>query len=251
MSFTLDLQRTGSIEWARVPWDSDTLGRDIYDVRIDDSADDLPSLLQEFAEPYLAFTRIPLDATPLARALTAAGFYPVETSFELSLPLARRRNAKPTRFPGAITLRPGTDADRDAVADIARGAFTDDRYHVDPAIDDARADERMVQWTTRAFDAGEPVHVLAAEDDRVLGFFHVRPLENGDVDLSLAAVHPDVRGIGVGPLLYAAVLDACRDAGHRAAVTRISADNLDVLNVYVHLGFTFLRTWSCLHRVDG
>lgn len=260
MSFTLDLRpfpgpAAGPLAWARVPWDSDTLGIEIVEVRIegDDEAviDALPGLLEtlDAGGRHLAFVRVEIGRTAVAAACTDAGFHPVETSFELSLPLRRRASAPPVRFPGGLRLRPATADDHAQIVDIARGAFHNDRYHLEPAIDPARADERFALWVQRAFDAGEPVHVLAPEDERVAGFFHLRPGAGDAVDLSLAALRPDLRGSGLGPLLYAAVLSACHEEGSQTAFTRIAAQNLDVLNVYAQLGFQFLRTWTCLHRV--
>lgn len=260
MSFELDLREHpgpgGPLRWARVPWDSDALGMEIVELRCEGEPDAVATALGSLLGrldadgPHLAFARLAVGDVARAQALAAAGFHPVETSFELSLPLARRANAAAVRFPGGLVLRPALEADRDAVVAIARTAFGDDRYHLDPAVPDERADERFAVWVQRAFAAGEPVFVLAGEDGRVIGFFHVRE-DGADVDLSLAAVHADVRRAGLGPLLYAAMLDECRARGHRAAHTRIAAQNLDVLNVYVHLGFQFLRAWLCLHRVGG
>lgn len=257
MSFALDLRAHpepgGPLAWARVPWDSDALGLEVFEIRCEGEADAvgdaLPGLLDELRTegPQLAVSRVAIGRTALARVLGVNGFHAVESSFELSLPLARRAG-QTTRLPRGIALRPAREEDRAAVAAIALEAFHSDRYHLEPSVAPERASARMATWVQRAFDAGEPVFVLADAGERTLGFFHVRPDADGDVDLSLAAVAADFRRVGLGPLLYSAVLDECHRRGHRAAHTRIAAQNLDVLNLYAHLGFQFLRAWMAFHR---
>jgi L-amino acid N-acyltransferase YncA len=261
VAFALDLRPHpapgGPLAWARVPWDSDALGLEVFELRCEGEADAvagaLPSLLADLDArgAHLAVARVPIGATALARVLGAAGFSAVEASFELSLPLRRRASAPPVRFPAGLLLRDATPADEDAVAAIAREAFANDRYHLEPAVDPERASDRFEGWVRRAFADGDAVLVLVDDRDRTIGFFHVRPDAGGDVDLSLAAVAAQFRQAGVGPLLYAAVLDLLRERGHRTAHTRIAAQNLDVLNVYAHLGFAFTRSLICLHRPSG
>jgi GNAT superfamily N-acetyltransferase len=213
----------------------------------------LPELLAELARerPHLAQIKIPVAATDLGRVLCANGFYPVETMLALSLPLQRiRRIAE--RLPAGLVLRDATGADLEALAPIARGAFHADRFHLDARLSAARADERYEIWLRRGFAAGEPVFVL--EDTlrrRALGFFHVRALEPGVVDLSLAAVEPAARRLGLGALMYQAVVERVRDLGFRSASTHITVHNTDVLNLFARLGVAFRDPVLCLHRWEG
>lgn len=254
MAFSLDLKPHpgpgGPLSWARVPWDSDALGLEVFEIRFEDDAvaveRHLPSLLPQLRG--LVVARVAVGQARVARVLSAHGFYAIETTFELSLPLARRDSAKPVRFPAGFQLREAVASDREPIVEIARRAFDNDRYHLEPSIASARADARMAGWVERALDEGDPVFVLADREGRALGFFHVRPDAEGGLDLSLAAVAPELKRVGLGPLLYAAVLDEGRDRGFRTAYTRIAAQNLDVLNVYAHLGFQFLRSLMCFHR---
>jgi L-amino acid N-acyltransferase YncA len=256
VGFTLDLRPHpapgGPLLWARVPWDSDALGIEVFEIRCQGDAEAvaaaLPGLLDDLGseQPQLVVARLPIGETALAGVLSSNGFYVVEASFELSLPLARRR--PPVHFPDGIALRLAVDSDRAAVTAIAREAFDNDRYHLEPSVPSERASARMATWVERALDAGESVFVLVDERDRVLGFFLVRPDAGGDVDLSLAALGADFRRAGLGRLLYAAVLDECRARGHRSAYTRVAAQNLEGLSLFVHLGFRLLRPELCFHR---
>ena len=67
------------------------------------------------------------------------------------------------------------------------------------------------------------------------------------VDLSLAAVDVAYRGSGVGAMMYQALLTECQARGFQTAVTRISVNNMDVLNLFMRLGFAVRNTLFVLH----
>lgn len=245
----------GPLTRARVPWDSETFGLGVFDLeadpeRADEVAGALPGLLRELERerPHLAAVKIPVAATALSRALSEAGFYAVETMLELHLPLERMQRVAP-RVPAGLALREARAEDLPALEAMARGAFHADRFHLDPNLDPARAGERYARWVARGFAAGEPVFVYEdARRGRTIGFFHVRPTAPGTCDLSLAAVEPGARRLGLGSLMYQAVVEACRERGFRAAETHVTVQNLDVLNLFARLGFAFRAPVLCLHR---
>lgn len=247
----------GPLSFARVSWDSECFGFDVYEIRCEREAGGvarhLPALLARLAAGgrYLAVTRVPFGRAELVRALTGQGFYPIETSFGISRSLARPLPSRGRAFEGLLLRAAGAD-ELPRLEELARTAFRTDRFHLDPAVPDDKADERYARWIRRAFADGDPVFVYEdSGHDRMLGFFHVRGASDGSgvVDLSLAATDPGVQGSGVGVLLYEAVLEQCRALGFRSAQTRITAQNTDVLNLFVHLGFSFDPPVLCLHRV--
>ncbi len=268
MSFALEERRfpapDGPIACARVPWDSATFGVAFHQLSFppgpagptsDALAVErhLPALLSELdrERPALVATKIPVAAVALAEVLARAGFYPVETMLELHLPLARFRPPV-ERVPEGLALRPAAPADLPAVAAMARDAFRTDRFHLDPHLSSERADERYVAWVERGLAAGEPVFVYEDRPRaRLLGFFHVREVQPGVVDLSLAAVEPGAQRVGVGLLLYQAVVAECLARGMRAALTHVTVANLDVLNLFARLGFALRDPRLCLHRFAG
>lgn len=258
MAFRLEFRPAGDppvLAIAEVPWDSEALGLSIWEIRCEGDAASvgraLPAVLADLSSRgrHLAVARIEIGATALGARLAASGFHPIETSFDLSRPLGRPLPLS-TRLPRGLALREASAADVAAITAIARHGFACDRYHLEPTIPSDKADERYVRWIERALRDGEPVFVAETNADASapLGFFHVRPGEDGDVDLSLAALDAAARRAGVGPLLYAAVLEECRRRGFRSAGTRVAAQNLEVLNLFAFLGFSFRRPLFCFHR---
>lgn len=259
MSFRLERQAFpdagGPLSWARIPWDSETFGLGFFDIALDPAraeevARALPALLTELArrDARLVQTKVPVAATALLRSLCASGFYPVEAMLSLSLPLERMRRIA-ERAPASLALRDARADDLAALAPIARQAFHADRFHLDPHLSSERAGERYEAWLARGLAAGEPVFVYEdVRRGRTVGFFHVRETEPGVVDLSLAAVEPSARRLGLGSLMYQAVVEAVRARGFRTAITHITVQNTDVLNLFARLGFAFHEPVLCLHH---
>jgi GNAT superfamily N-acetyltransferase len=258
MSFELNFQpwpaEKPCLRFAAVPWDAEILGLPIYELALlgetprEQAEEGLERWLAERRGDgrSLVYSRTRWEDLEVARRLGRAQFYPLESTVNVSVSLGRFEEPL-GRAPRAIRLRDAEDRDLPALKEIARTAFSADRYHQDPHIPAGRADERFARWIERALEGGEPV--FSWEESRtgeVLGFFHLRPLTPQSVDLSLAAVKRSLRGSGLGAWMYQEVLRECRKRGFERALTRVSLGNLDVLNLYARLGFFFCQsvlTW--------
>lgn len=256
MAFALNYQPLDAalpVRVAQVPWDSEALGLDVWDV---DAGTTEPTALSPvlanfvagLTGPSLVVARAPIDDVARHMALTACGFYPVEATLEPQVGL-RFVTPVASRLPEGLVVRPGTVADLALLTPLAMSAFVSDRFHLDPNLDNAAADARYAGWLQRALQAGDTVWVLAeAATDRACGFFHVRPVDAKTIGLMLAAVDAPRRLVGAGPALYQQVLERCRDAGFRFARTKISLANPDALDIYAKLGFRLGPAQLTFHR---
>lgn len=253
MRFRLNFEEAGgsALSCAPVPWDSELLGLPVFEMRVpgrdpDAAEQALRNWLAGKASPFLLVLRTDPADVALGEAVARLGFYPVELSYDLSLSL-RRLGAVAPGGRSLARLRRAEERDRPALQDIARSAFQADRFHRDPHIPAAAADERFASWVAEGMKAGEPIYVYENErTSELLGFFHLRESGDRSIDISLAAIHPRFQGSGLGAAMYEAALSESRDLGYDSATTRISAANLDVVNVFARLGFTFCRaqlTW--------
>jgi GNAT superfamily N-acetyltransferase len=243
------------LTFARVPWDSELLGLEVVELRLRE--DDPAAAGQALANwlrsrtpgpPLLQYLRTDLANVARGEELAHLGFYPVELTYEISLPLHRLGSVAPGWKPRA-SLRAAEPSDLPSLLTIAGSAFHADRYHRDPHIAASRADRRFSSWIADGLKAKEPVFVYEnLRTLEILGFFHWRPTGDRTVDLRLAAVHPRFQGTGVGASMYEAVLGELRALGHETATTRISAANLDVVNLFARLGFTFRRAQMTWHH---
>lgn len=244
----------GPLSYAEVPWDSALYGFPFYEFRCGDNPHEvlgrylsswLLSLPGERA--CLVCAKISTRAVALCQVLTQHGFYPVETMLEIYLPLSRLIPVV-RRQPNKTRLRLAVEAEMPQIIAIARSAFSSDRLHLDPNLPPEKADQRYVQWVEHGFRAGEPVFIYEdVRSAKVLGFLHVRETSPKTVDLSLGAVDVAFHGTGIGGMMYQAVSTECRARGYQIATTRISVNNLDIVNLFSRLGFAFSKAVAILH----
>jgi hypothetical protein len=83
-------------------------------------------------------------------------------------------------------------------------------------------------------------------DENTDGFFHVT-IEDSIADLRLAAIDVAAQRTTLGVDLYAGTLCQLQRDGVRQAVSKISAANTSVMNVYAMLGFRFSLPETVFH----
>jgi GNAT superfamily N-acetyltransferase len=250
------------LRFAVVPWDTEILGFPVFELDL------LGGIPQKRAEEWLdrwlterrsegkslVYCRTRWQDLEVARRLGRTQFYPVESTAKISLPLGRFEGPLGPSARG-LRLRVAQLQDLPTLKEIARTAFGVDRYHQDPHIPTGRADERYTRWIERALESGDPVFAYdESGSGEILGFFHVRPSTPQAIDLSLAAIKSALRGSGIGAWMYQEVLRECRKRGFARAVSRVSMGNLDVVNLFARLGFSFdqsLITWHWVGSAAG
>lgn len=253
MSFEIEYHESasGRLRHGEVPWDTSVFGFPVARLVTigEEPAEDreLATLLDGFRARgrALLISRVAADQVAWIQRLAQHGFYPAETSIQPTRELA---GYEPGRRFGGLRLREMVETDRERVLAIASSAFSRGRYHLDPNLPRAGADLRYARWVENALADGELLFVY--EDERkgtTLGFYHLRDLGSGTVDLSLAALDPKAQGLGLGPLMYDQCLEECVARGYKRVETHISVANTAVLNIYTGLGFTFRKPEFVMH----
>ncbi|HTX59270.1 MAG TPA: hypothetical protein VMH02_06280, partial [Verrucomicrobiae bacterium] len=189
-----------------------------------------------------------LPAGSAANALLQRlGFTFVELSLETYF-VPKGELARP-----AAALRQAEEIDWPGIERIAGSAFRHGRYHADPGFPSELADRRYIRWMRNARAAtshgathGDIVYVLG-EAGAPRAFFHVALREDGVGDLRLGAVDPQASNGMLGVALYRGVIAALRELGARSFVTRLSASNTAVLNLFASMGFLF-RDPTCIYN---
>lgn len=257
MSFEITFKKwshpRGQIRYGYVPWDSEIFGFAFYQLYfpkiiqgLSESLHDLlPFLVEESKGKCLVFAKVPSHDTYLIQKLTTQGFYPVEIMVE---PFRELRSFKASSRFERLQLRPALVGDRPRLLEIARSAFSMDRYHLDPNLPKDRASYRYEYWLDNGIKSGDPVFVYEDTVKRKsFGFCYLKEVTPGVVDLSLAAVDPGVQKAGFGVMMYSECLNECQKRGYKQVVTRISLNNISVLNIFAHLGFLFRNPTFTLH----
>lgn len=244
---------SGHIQYGYVPWDSEIFGHPFYEIMFPEgtavangSLHDLLTFLRAESEgKCLLFTRVRPSDIGMIRRLSGEGFYQVETVVE---PFRDLRSFQPKKGFAALRLRPAVVEDMSHLLALARGAFSMDRFHLDPNLSNDRAGYRYEYWLGNGFKSGESIMAYEnAKTGKIVGFCHIKEITRTEVDFSLAAIDKSLHKTGLGVMMYSDCLAECRNRGYESIRTRISVNNTDVLNIYSHLGFLFRRPMATLH----
>ncbi len=234
-----------------LPWDAETFGFAVADLRLDPTAAEsaggamLSRALESWARrenAALVGCRIGATAGGSSLILQAAGFRFVDLQLRATRPPLAAALERPR-----LTFRRAESADRDRLADIALRAFRFGRYHADPEFPDELASRRYRDWIGRALDDSSPetrVGVVG-EPGAPAGFVHtVLAREIGDV--RLIASDPGAAPLAGPALLLGAVRDLV-ERGAARVTALISAANAATLNLYAPLGFRFHDPEAVFH----
>jgi ribosomal protein S18 acetylase RimI-like enzyme len=177
----------------------------------------------------------------LLDALQACGFDPVDAILTFTRSL---HNFSPVEADPQIRLA-GTD-DADAVGEIARTAFSIDRFHSDPLIDNARADELHYQWAKNSVLGTVADAVIVATDDQnsPIGFVTCK-LNHGTFEalgkfvgtIVLVATSDSARGQGFGQRMTEQALNWFLQSGVDIVEVGTQATNGPAAKLYERSGF--------------
>ncbi len=243
----------GKITYGQVPWDSEIFGFPFIELRISEYFQGLSESLSEYIDHItkniqsrcLVFVKIPSKQTNVIKALTFQGFYPVETMVGIH---GNLQSLKPGRTFERLHLRPAKNDDKPKILDIARHAFSLDRYHLDPNLSDEKANYRYEYWLENGLKNQDLV--LIYEDlskNKTLGFCHLRDINPDTVDFSLGAIDPSYQKAGLGVMMYRECLSLCKIREKKKMITRISINNIEIVNIFSDLGFVFREPTTVLH----
>lgn len=210
------------------------------------------NLAQELGIEHLS-VRCDADDVHLLDALNACGFESVDAILTFTLSLHKAESAEV-----APNIRLATPEDAEAVGEISRSAFTIDRFHADPMIDNERADELHYQWGKNSVlgKAADAVVVASDSDDKPIGFVTCK-LNFGTYEalgkfvgtIVLVATSEAARGRGLGRQMTAAAVNWFIQRGADIVEVGTQAVNKPAAALYERSGFQLtdnsisLRKW--------
>jgi hypothetical protein len=267
-SFQLDYEPllAAQPQWghaAIIPWDTEIFGFPVAQLQLGDAA----AVVQEqsiFSDAVMTWAKGRKVATIACRVagagnrnsaengwttiLSKTGWHFVE--YSMLVQIVRLQKVALPRT--TIAVRPVESDDCQAVLKIAQSAFNAGRYHADPLFPLELANRRYYCWMENALrdtlatdNVGNRVYVIG-QPGRVVGFLHA-VIQNGVVDMRLAAVDSEVAGGLAGYNLYIGALAALRDEGVLHMQTRVAASNTAVLNIYSMIGCRFTAPEAVFH----
>jgi ribosomal protein S18 acetylase RimI-like enzyme len=232
-------------------WLSERFGRPAFTLRADAAPEALASELAEHSssqERAFYQSKIPTLSVDRVRALCAAGMYPAEVN--VTMHASAGAVAAQESPEASFSIEVAGEEHADQVLAVAESSFRFSRFHLDPQVPRAVADDVKRAWAQSYLEGkrGEEL-IVAVDGDRVLGF--LAALGDGEARvIDLIAVTAEAQGRGVGPALSRRF---ARDANESYDMLRVGtqAANTIATRMYEQLGFTVDRTLYTLHMHVG
>ncbi len=244
---------TLKITWSQAPWDEAVCGfrvlqiTDMQVLGIDADRDIcLFEHLRDNLRAGLVSCRLPHDSLKESMLLEDHGFRFIEMVFTPELDLAR---FKASAVAELLSVSRATKPDMPRLLDIARQAFQNERFKMDPRLDPAISDRRFCNWVNSSLHHPTQELYTVKEGARIVAFFVNESLPDGTCYWHLNAVAPDAQGQGYGRRVWLSMLDQAARAGAKRVRSSIAARNHRVLNLYAKLGFSFLPPTMTFHWV--
>jgi dTDP-4-amino-4,6-dideoxy-D-galactose acyltransferase len=180
---------------------------------------------------------------------TRAGFLVVDANVTLDWDKLAAGASGNSVINSNMTIETAGADDAPGVEKIAGQCFTFSRFHLDPAIGLARANEVKREWARNACRGRASVVYVARQKNDVTGFLAVLESQSGghkDAIIDLVGVDKGHQGQGAGRALSRTFVDQWRDRADRLRVgTQIS--NIPAMRLYESIGFRVTETSYVLH----
>jgi hypothetical protein len=128
------------------PWLGERLGVEAWRLEAGGPIEEIDRALAGIEAPAFVEARVPPAAVDRIEHLTARGMRLVDTSVVLERPPLGHESPSVE-----AELRAARRGDLDGVVALARSSFIFSRFHLDPYIDGAVADEIKAQWAANYF----------------------------------------------------------------------------------------------------
>jgi|WetSurMetagenome_2_1015567.scaffolds.fasta_scaffold00034_41 hypothetical protein len=151
------------------------------------------------------------NTLPLFNTLTSAGFTFISTLLTFSLTARKLLTGKP--FNSNIRIRTAVPGDAGAVSSIAERSFQFSRFHMDPYLDNAKADRLLKVSAENSILKGfADIMFIAEVDNKIAGYYSGKKKRIDELNRTfgtaiISAVDPDYRGMGIFSLLDDHLLD--------------------------------------------
>lgn len=243
---------SGVIQLESLPWDSQWLGRavgripcwiestDVSAKRVNGLLDSALQEARRLGMQYL-WTRTPSACVTQLQTLESCGFQTVDSllTFGIALPASPDTRADPALEYGLVR-----EAEIADVGSIAAESFTVDRFHSDPTVAKAVADELHRQWAINCCHDHADAVLVARNEGNVVGFIALRIDRLAESVLGartgtiiLVATSVSARRMGVATSLSRAALQWFTAQGCVYAEVGTQLANLRAARLYQSAGF--------------
>lgn len=259
MNWNIDLQKleTASlaIEYYLVPWDIAIFQFPVaelsrLEIHQPDTAQEDFQAFKDWLQRekvVLCTCRLDHDRMPESIFLEEQGFRFIELNYHPVLESLQQAKLDALRGLQPLTVEPAGPEDGAFLEEMAGTVFGKERFHTDPRLGASLANLRYRLWMRNSLQDERQQVLKFLNEGKLAGFFIVEYLANRTCYWHLTAVAPCKQGHGVGKRIWTTMLLHNRNEGIERVETSISSHNIQVMNLYVSLGFRFLNPQTTFH----
>jgi ribosomal protein S18 acetylase RimI-like enzyme len=246
----LKVEMSNFFKVIELPWDSNLLQRKAVRLQLfsNDYPEDLLSQLNILCKELdvtgvqHVSCRVKSDDLSLIQALTNERFLLVDGILSFSNNALKREDIK------HLVIEIGADFSKQ-VGDIARSAFTIDRFHNDPSIEHELANNLHAEWATNSVARIAADMVLGVvENDILKGFITIKQ-GNQTATIVLIVVDEKFTGQGIGRSLVQAAINWAISQGLKIVEVGTQAANIPAARLYISMGFSLSSSSLSFRRV--
>jgi hypothetical protein len=230
-----------------VPWDTKTFGFNVYELS-NISIKDFEAFQEIWNEfvTWLNLNLVKLVSVRLASLKKKEIFFLQNNNFLVIENTCQPRISNLEKFIGSndILLEEVSSQYLPKVVEIAKNSFDVSRFHSDPKINNKLANLRYSNWIEN-FPSTNKLWLTRKGED-VISFF-LTEKHGSESYWHLTAVNNDFQGQGFGRKSWIKMLEKENYDGIREVKTKISMENLRILNLYSQLGAKFYNPETSLH----
>jgi len=223
-------------------WLTCQLGKSCYKLAGSISESTLRSLP---LEPCLVSAEVNTSDLESSMVLRSNGFYLVSEMVVFEVLAQSLSIIEPSSHVDITFATPG---DAEMVKCLAERAFSADRFHIDPGIDNQLASKIKGEWAGNFFSGQRGQWMIVARlQDRVIGFIQVLMKANDFLVIDLIAVDNAFHGKGLAKAMICYMAHNC---GSELSNINVGTQvcNVTACNLYRSLGFRLVSSYNVFHK---
>lgn len=238
-----------------VDWDTKLFNKNVFEVQNNDYFDktelkDIDNSCYSDGA-FMSFIKVNNLDLEKIHYLEELGFNYMESQYEVKKTLTAPYKVSP--FSKHCTLQVLEYSDKRTIEYIERivtTAFDTDRYYLDPKLDKEYSGLRYKNWFLNSLNDQNfsTYYYMSNKLDEIIGFLMVKHESKG-IYLALGGISNDFKGFGFYASLLIDYLNYAFSQGFKNFYSSISSHNLEILNIYIYLGFSVVDEKIVMRKI--
>jgi hypothetical protein len=238
-----------------VDWDTKVFKKNVFEIQNTDFFD--RNRIKEIDEScnsneaFMSFIKVKNHEFDKIHYLEEIGFNYMESQYEIVKILTVPYKVSTYSKYCSLRLLDHSDGKTvDKLTNIITTIFDTDRYYLDPQLDKKYSGMRYKNWFLNSLSDEKflTYYYLSKKDNNIIGFLMVK-MESNEIYLALGGISNNFKGFGFYTSLLTDYLNQVYLNGVKKIFTTISCHNLEILNIYINLGFSVVDEKIVMRKI--